>query len=180
MLKIGLFTFGGGYAMLALLENEFVARKEWLTKEEFLDMTAIVGAAPGSIAVNSATFIGYKLAGAAGSLTATVAVCIPSFVIIYLISLFLQTFLSFSYVLYAFRGIQICVIYLILSAGLRMFQSLKKDWFTILMFALTVAINILCSLLSFRLSSMAYILSGGFCGVLLYLAVRLREGRAGK
>ena len=175
MLKIGLFTFGGGYAMITLLENEFVNRKKWITKEEFLDMTAIVGSAPGSIAVNAATYIGYQMAGVAGSVTATVGVCIPSFGIIYLISLFLQQFLSFTYVLYAFRGIQICVIYLILSAGVRMFMSLKKDAFAVAVFALTVVVNIGFSLMSIYLSSVIYILLGGIVGVLLYLLLKLRE-----
>ncbi len=82
MLKIGLFTFGGGYAMIALLENEFVSRKKWIEKDEFLDMVAIAESTPGPIAINSATYLGYKILGVTGSLTATIAVCIPSFFII--------------------------------------------------------------------------------------------------
>lgn len=175
MFKIGLFTFGGGYAMIALLENEFVNRKKWLTKEEFLDMTAIVGSAPGSIAVNASTFIGYKLAGVWGSVSATVAVCTPSFIIIYVISLFLKQFLSYSVVAYAFRGIQICVIYLILSASIRMFLSLKRDIFTMAVFGVTVAVNILLSLMSISFSSVIYILSGGFLGLMAYLFLKLRR-----
>ena len=88
MFKIGLFTFGGGYAMLALLEHEFVENKGWLTKEEFLNMLAIAESTPGPIAINSATFIGYKTAGVMGSAFATMGVCLPSFIIIYIISLF--------------------------------------------------------------------------------------------
>ena len=88
MLKIGLFTFGGGYVMLALLESELVTRKEWITKEDFLDMVAIAESTPGPIAVNAATYIGYRLAGVAGSAVATLGVCLPSFVIIFTISLF--------------------------------------------------------------------------------------------
>ena len=77
--KIGAFTFGGGYAMVALLEHEFVEEKRWLTREEFLDMVAIAESTPGPVAVNSATYIGYKLAGAAGAAASTLAVCLPSF-----------------------------------------------------------------------------------------------------
>ena len=118
MFKIGLFTFGGGYAMIALLESEFVSKRKWSEKDEFLDMVAIAESTPGPIAINAATYIGYKMLGVLGSLTATVAVCIPSFVIIYTFSLFFDAFLSFPLVSHAFKGIQVCVIWLILSAGL--------------------------------------------------------------
>ena len=84
-LKIGAFTFGGGYAMIALLENEFVQKKKWIDKDEFLDMAAIAESTPGPIAINSATYIGYRIAGVLGSTVATIAVVIPSFVIIYAI-----------------------------------------------------------------------------------------------
>ena len=103
MLKIGLFTFGGGYAMIALIENEFVSKKKWIDKEEFLDMVAISESTPGPLAINSATYIGYKTAGVAGAFSATIAVCIPSFVIIYVISLFFDQFLSLEYAQYAFH-----------------------------------------------------------------------------
>ena len=127
MLKIGLFTFGGGYAMLALIENEFVSKKGWIDKDEFLDLVAIAESTPGPIAINAATYIGYKQCGVGGSLAATVGVCIPSFVIIYTISLFLDVFLSLKLVAAAFRGIQVCVIYLILSAGIKMLKQMKKS-----------------------------------------------------
>lgn len=125
-LKIGAFTFGGGYAMVALLENEFIAKKKWIDKKEFLDMIAIAESTPGPIAINSATYIGYHIAGVPGAATATLGVCIPSFVIIYLISLFFDQFLSLKFVSCAFRGIQVCVVYLIFSAGVRMLKSLEK------------------------------------------------------
>lgn len=122
--KIGAFTFGGGYAMVALLEHEFVEKKRWLTREEFLDMVAIAESTPGPVAVNSATYIGYKLAGVAGAAASTLAVCLPSFAVIYLISLFFDRFLQLTVVANAFKGIQACVIYLILSAGVKMLKKL--------------------------------------------------------
>lgn len=125
-LKIGAFTFGGGYAMIALLENEFVEKKKWLEKSEFLDMVAVAESTPGPVAVNSATYIGYKIAGFAGATMSTLAVCIPSFFVIYGISLFFDQFLSLRWVSCAFRGIQVCVIYLILTAGLKMLKSIDK------------------------------------------------------
>lgn len=114
--KIGLFTFGGGYAMIALLEEEFIQRRRWLDKDEFLDMTAIAESTPGPVAINSATYLGYKLAGVPGAATATVAVCLPSFLIIYAISLFFEQFTQLTVIANAFKGIQVCVIYLIFSA----------------------------------------------------------------
>ena len=140
MLKIGLFTFGGGYAMIALLEGEFVSRKKWLERDEFLDMVAISESTPGPIAINSATYIGYKAAGFWGALAATVAVSIPSFVIIFTISLFFDAFLSLTYVAYAFKGIQVCVIYLILSAGIKMLKGMKKTVFNVTVFSCTLAL----------------------------------------
>ena len=127
--KIGLFTFGGGYAMIALLEEEFIQRRKWLDKDEFLDMTAIAESTPGPVAINSATYLGYKLAKVPGAATATVAVCLPSFLIIYAISLFFEQFTQLTVIANAFKGIQVCVIYLIFSAGVRMLKSLDKSPF---------------------------------------------------
>ncbi len=115
--------------MVALLQNEFVEEKKWVTKEEFLDMVAIAESTPGPVAVNSATYIGYKIEGAAGAAASTVAVCLPSFAVIYLISLFFDQFLRLSVVASAFHGIQVCVIYLILSAGLKMLKQLEHSVF---------------------------------------------------
>ncbi len=174
MFKIGLFTFGGGYAMLALLENEFVEKRKWLEKEEFLDMVAIAESTPGPIAINSATYIGYKRAGILGSAGATLGVVMPSFIIIYTISLFFDAFLSLSYVAYAFRGIQACVVYLILSAGLKMFKGLKKNTFSIVAFCLTVGLLVAFSLLSVKFSAIFYILIGGVAGLVIYFIGKLR------
>ncbi len=169
MMKIGLFTFGGGYAMIALLENEFVAKKKWLTKEEFLDMLAIAESTPGPIAINSATYIGCKTVGFFGALAATVGVCIPSFVILYAISLFFDAFLSLTIVEYAFMGIQACVIYLILSAGIKMLKGIKKNVLNVATVAIVVACMILFSLFSIKFSTIFYILIFGALGVCIYL-----------
>lgn len=176
MMKIGVFTFGGGYAMLALLENEFVEKRAWLEKDEFLDMVAIAESTPGPIAINSATYIGYKKAGVLGSTLATVGVCIPSVVIIFLISLFFDSFLSFPVVANAFRGVRICVIYLILSAGIKMLSGMKKTPLSILLFTLTFAAMCLCALLSKGFSSIAVILISGAIGLAVYLAENMRKG----
>ena len=158
--KIGAFTFGGGYAMVALLEHEFVEKKRWLTREEFLDMVAIAESTPGPVAVNSATYIGYKLAGVAGAAASTLAVCLPSFAVIYLISLFFDRFLQLTVVANAFKGIQACVIYLILSAGV----------------AVVLAAMVGCSMLAVKFSSICCILFCGAAGVLAYAVGQGKKG----
>ena len=179
MLKIGLFTFGGGYAMIALLENEFVSKKEWIEKDEFLNMVAIAESTPGPIAINAATYIGYKLLGFLGSLTATVAVCIPSFVIIYAISLFFDAFLSFTLVAYAFRGIQVCVIWLILSAGLKMLKQMRRTVFNILVLSTVILCMVTFSVFSVSFSTIFYILISGGIGLFMYLIDLLRKRKEG-
>lgn len=169
MLKIGLFTFGGGYAMIALLENEFVSKKAWIEKDEFLDMVAIAESTPGPIAINAATYIGYKTLGILGSLTATVSVCIPSFIIIYTISLFFDSFLSFTLVAHAFKGIQVCVIWLILSTGMKMLKQLKKTPFNIVILSAVIACMVVFSVFSVSFSAIFYIIASGSIGLFVYL-----------
>ena len=175
MLKIGLFTFGGGYAMIALLENEFVAKKKWLEKDEFLDMAAIAESTPGPIAINAATYIGFKNAGIVGSIIATLGICIPSFVIIYAISLFFDAFLSLTLVAYAFKGIQICVVYLILSAGLKMLKQMKKTGFNIVIVLITLICMVVLSLFAVKFSTIFYILISGAFGVVVYFLGKLKK-----
>ena len=176
MLKIGAFTFGGGYAMISLLQNEFVVKKRWIGEEEFLDVVAIAESTPGPIAINSATYIGYRVGGFWGSLTATAAMCIPSFTVIYLISLFFDAFLSLTFVANAFRGIQVCVVYLILSAGWRMGKQLKKDGMSVAILSVTILCMVAFSVFAVRFSSVFYILLSGAAGWLLYGLRRLGKG----
>ena len=167
-LKIGAFTFGGGYAMVALLEHEFVEEKQWVSREEFLDMV---------VAVNSATYIGYKIDGTAGAAASTVAVCIPSFVVIYCISLFFDRFLSLTVVAHAFRGIQVCVIYLIFSAGVRMLKALDKSPFATGVLAAVMLVMVGLSLAGVSVSSILLILLSGAAGVAAWLIGRRKEGK---
>ena len=175
MLKIGLFTFGGGYAMIALLENEFVAKRKWIEKDEFLDVAAIAESTPGPIAINAATYIGFKNAGIVGSIIATLGICIPSFVIIYAISLFFDAFLSLTLVAYAFKGIQICVVYLILSAGLKMLKQMKKTEFNIIIILITLICMVVLSLFAVKFSTIFYILISGAFGVVVYFLGKLKK-----
>ena len=175
--KIGLFTFGGGYAMIALLEEEFIQRRKWLDKNEFLDMTAIAESTPGPVAINSATYLGYKLAKVPGAATATVAVCLPSFLIIYAISLFFEQFTQLTVIANAFKGIQVCVIYLIFSAGVRMLKALDKSPFATGLLAAVMLVMVGLSLAGVSVSSILLILLSGAAGVAAWLLGRRKEGK---
>ena len=177
MAKVGMFTFGGGYAMIHLLDSEFVGNKKWIDHEEFTDLVAIAESTPGPIAINCATYIGYKKEGVAGAASATLGMCLPSFVIIYLISVFFNSFLEISWVASAFRGIQVCVIYLILSAGVKMLKKMKKTPFTISVMSITLVAMLSFSLFSVSFSSIFYILIFGTLGLGIYTVRYIREER---
>lgn len=176
-LKIGAFTFGGGYAMIALLKNEFVSRKRWLKEDMFFDMVAIAESTPGPVAINSATYIGYHVAGFWGALASTIAVCIPSFAIIFFISLYFDSFLKLTYVSYALEGIQACVIYLIGSAGVQMIRTVCIGFWDKMAAIVVFTAMIVFSMLSFHVSAVFYIVICGLSGVVKYLFTKLRDGR---
>ena len=168
MLKIGLFTFGGGYAMISLLENEFVSKKQWISHDEFMDLVVIAESTPGPIAINCATYLGYKKEKTLGSIFATVGVAFPSFVIVYLISLFFNQFLEIAWVASAFKGIQVCVVFLILSAGLKMLKKMKKNTFNSIVAIATFSCMIAFNLFAVNFSSIFYILISGTLGLLIF------------
>ena len=124
--KIGLFTFGGGYAMISMIENNCVERKQWITHDEMMNVTVIAESTPGPIAINCATFTGYKKAGFVGALSATLGMIVPSFIVIYLISMFLDNFLELTIIANAFKGIKIAVGILILDAAITMTKKMHK------------------------------------------------------
>lgn len=180
MLKIGLFTFGGGYAMISLLQNEFVTRKGYLGDEEFLDLVTIAESTPGPIAINCSTYIGYKRHGFLGALVSTLGMCIPSFVIIYVISLFLNQFLSITLVAKAFRGIQVAVLYLILNAAMKMLRSMKKTPYSITILALTFTAMLLFTIFAVNFSAVLYILISALVGLVAYFLKQQKQGREEK
>ncbi len=139
--RIGLFTFGGGYAMIPLIQREAVERRRWITEEELLDVLAIAESTPGPIAINCATFIGRKTGGFGGALCATLGVVLPSFAILALITLALRSFAEVRAVRYAFWGIRAGVLALILRALWKLFSKCRKGWFpyTVMALALTAS-----------------------------------------
>lgn len=168
MLKIGCFAFGGGYAIIALLENEFISKRNWIDHDEFLDVVAIAESTPGPIAINVATYIGYKLKGVVGAVLATVGMCLPSFLIMYIVSLFYEQFMEITLVAAAFKGIQICVVYLIASAGLKMLKKMKKTPQNIIVFSVTCVGMILCTLFDIHISSVWFVLAAGILGLSIF------------
>ena len=173
--KIGLFTFGGGYAMMAMMEEEFVQKKKWIKSEDMLDIVALSESTPGPVAINSATNLGFRMRGFWGALVATCAEILPAFVIMFIISLFLNQFMQIRMVKAAFSGIQCAVAVLIVQAGIRLFKSLPKDTVTLVIFGVVVAALLLIHIFSWSFSSLLFILAGAVVGFALGLCKK-KEG----
>ena len=124
--KIGFFTFGGGYAMISIIENHCVEQKNWLTHDEMMNITVIAESTPGPIAINCATFTGYKQAGFVGAVFATIGMIVPSFVVISLIAMFLDNFLELTIIANAFKGIKIAAGILILNTAFNMIKKMNN------------------------------------------------------
>ena len=170
--KIGLFTFGGGYAMIALIEDTCVEKKQWITHEEMMDITVIAESTPGPIAINCATYIGYKQKGIGGALAATAGIILPSFCIIFAISRFLEHFLEIAWIAHAFRGIQIAVGILILDAGLKMLRKMPKKTRPRVFMLFGFAALLLLDLFSVKVSSILLLLTAGLVSLVIFLVSR--------
>ena len=164
--KIGILTFGGGYAMLPMIEREVVDKHKWATLDEVMDYFAISQCTPGVIAVNSATFIGYKTKGIIGGIVATLGVITPSIIIISLIATVLNTFYENRYVKAAFQGIGVAVCAVLVQAVLKIGKAGVKDWFSALMALAAFTIAFFCGV-----SSILIIVSSGILGI-LYLTIK--------
>lgn len=141
--KIGLFTFGGGYAMIPLIQKEMVENHKWITDEEILEMVAISESTPGPIAINIATFVGYRICGTLGSFCATIGVVIPSFLVIVIISFVIKEFQHLKAVRYAFMGIRAGVLALIAKAMINMYKQCPKSGISyFIMFLAFVAVAV--------------------------------------
>ena len=176
--KIGLFTFGGGYAMLALIEDTCVVKKGWITHDEMMNITVIAESTPGPVAVNCATYVGYKQKGLAGSAFATVGMVIPSFCIIFLISMFLDNFLEIGWVAHAFAGIKIAVGILILDAGVKMLKKTPKKPLPLAILICAFLAMLSVSLFSLHISSVTLMLTAAVISLALF-AVKPGTGKEG-
>lgn len=166
-MKIGLFTFGGGYAMIPLIQKEAVEKKGWVTNTEMLEIIGIAESTPGPVAVNTATYVGYKQAGVWGAICATLGLAIPSFVIIYLISLIYETFMSWHVVDAMFKGIKVGVILLLLNAVIKLSKNIDKTKISLIVFLLGLITMTTLSLLQISIPfiSIGLILIGALVGV---------------
>ena len=174
--KIGMFTFGGGYAMISMIEDICVARKKWITHDEMMDITVIAESTPGPIAINCATYIGYKQKGIPGSIITTLGVVLPSFVIIFLLSSVLDHFLELPVIANAFRGIKIGVGLLIFSVALTMLKKMQKKPFPRIIAGCAFAIMLAVNFLSVRLSSIVLMLVAGTVSFCVYFAKGKKGG----
>ena len=169
--KIGLFTFGGGYAMIPLIHKEAVETHQWIDDKEILDILAIAESTPGPMAINSATFVGYKVGGAWGSFFATLGVVIPSFFIILFISLFYQSFRENEWVNYAFMGIRAGVAVLLINATIRLSKALHANIFNIVLIVLAFIATVF-----FDISVIMIIFAAAIVGVIARI-LRTRKQR---
>ena len=179
--KVGLFTFGGGYAMIALIENTCVEKKQWITHDEMMNITVIAESTPGPIAINCATYVGYKQKGFAGALAATIGMILPSFCIIFAISRFLDHFLEITWIAHAFQGIKIAVGILILDAAIKMLQKMQKKPMPLAFMLCAFAAMFLVNIFSVRISSIILMLTAGLISLVIFMMKKpVVNGGAGK
>ena len=178
-MKIGLFTFGGGYAMIPLIEDNCVTKKQWISHDEMMNITVISESTPGPIAINCATYIGYKQKGIRGAVIATAGMALPSFCIIFLISLLLDHFLEIRWVANAFKGIKLAVGILILDAAIRMIRKMPKKPFAVAITACAFVAMLLISIFSVRVTSIGLMLIAALIGLTVFLIAGKKEGGAG-
>ena len=174
--KIGAFTFGGGYAMVSLIEDTCVIKKKWITHEEMMNVLVVAESTPGPIAINSSTFVGYKVAGLKGALVSTFGMILPSFVIIYLISTFLENFMEIVWVANAFKGIKIGVGVLILNVGIKMVLKMKKTLFSYIVLFLAFASMLAINIFSLNISSILLLLISAVAGI-VYVSLAKITGK---
>ena len=170
--KIGAFTFGGGYAMISVIDTICVEKKKWITHDEMMDVTVIAESTPGPISVNCATFVGFKQAGWLGGVLATLGVILPSFVVIYVISMFLDNFLEIAIIANAFKGIKIGVGILIVDAGITMLQKMKKNVLPCTILICSVIAMLLVDIFSVNFSSISLMLVAAVVGFVSFLLGR--------
>lgn len=176
--KIGMFTFGGGYAMIPLIEHECVDKKHWITVDDLMEITVIAESTPGPVAVNCATYTGYKKAGIKGAVSATVGMVVPSFLVIIFISSFMESLLKYDIVVKIFKGIHVAVGFLIMQAGITLVKKMLRKTahkyvsmgFVVVFFAVAMLLNIL----QIHLSVIYLIIVSGFLGFCIYNVVDKR------
>lgn len=175
--KIGFFTFGGGYAMISIIEDTCVEKKKWITDEEMLNMTVIAESTPGPIAINCSTYVGFKQKGILGAVAATFGMILPSFIIIYIISMFLDNFLEITFVASAFKGIKIAVGILIVDAAVKMFKKMKHTRLSIMLIAGSFVSLMLFNIFAVKISSIVLLVVAALVSLAVFIiGNRLKGG----
>lgn len=177
--KIGLFTFGGGYAMISMIESNCVEKKAWITHDEMMDVTVIAESTPGPIAINCATFTGYKKAGFLGALVATLGMVVPSFVVIFLIAMFLDNFLEITIVANAFKGIKVGVGLLILDAAITMINKMQKKKLSRLIMICSCVTMLCTNAFAWKLSSISLMIIAAIISLLVFVLRGTQEQKGG-
>ena len=178
-MKIGMFTFGGGYAMISVVENACVEDKHWITRDDMMNITVIAESTPGPIAINCATFVGYKKRGLIGAAVATTGMILPSFLIIYLVARFLDSFLEISWIAHAFEGIKLAVGILIIDAGVKMLKQIPARTLPRLIMACAFSAMMLIDILALRISSIALLLIAAAVSLVLFtISQKIERGGA--
>ena len=178
--RIGLFTFGGGYAMISMIDHTCVEQKKWISHEELMDMTVVAESTPGPIAINCATFTGYKIAGFPGAVAATLGMVVPSLVIIYIISVFMEDFLALTFVANAFKGIRIAVGVIIVEAAVNMIRKMKKRPLSVAILVCGCAAMLAINAFSLSFSSIRLMILAAGVSVIAFALSGLRKGGAEK
>ena len=179
-MKVGLFTFGGGYAMISVITDTCVEKKQWLTQDEMMDLTVVAESTPGPIAINCATYAGYKMAGMTGAVLATLGIVIPSFIILYIISMFLEHFLEYRVIAAACKGIKVGVSLLILDAGFTMLKKMKRKPIPCIIAGCAFAVILVSNIFTLRISSVVLMLTAGIISLSVFAIKRSLAQRGGE
>lgn len=174
--KIGLFTFGGGYAMISMIENVCVENKKWISYDDMMNITVIAESTPGPIAINCATFVGYKQKGLIGAIAATMGIVFPSFAIIYLIAILMDDFLEITVIANAFKGIKLAVGILILDAALKMIQKMQRKPIPIVIMVCAATLMMISNIFSLKLSSITLVLAAGIVSLCIFKMKQRKTG----
>ena len=176
--KIGLFTFGGGYAMISVIEHICVEDKQWISHDDMMNITVIAESTPGPVAINCATFVGYKKKGIGGAIVATLGMLIPSFTIIFVISMFLDHFLEIGIIANAFKGIKLAVGILIVDAALKMIRKMQKKVYICVILICSTVMMLAINIFSLTFSYLIIMLVAGMISLGLFVGKSRKESES--
>lgn len=170
-LKLGFLCIGGGNTMVSMLEGELIDKKKWITSEELIEMIAVAEVTPGPIAINIATYIGYKRGKILGALMTTLGIVIPPVICMFLIATFLDKLIQYKFINYALTGIKCGVIVLLISVAVSLIKKTKLDLFGILGLILVVSSKLVLDVFNISFSAVYYILAGAVLGIIIYALI---------